>query len=148
MYLLSLMISNNFSVTLFNFFSQLDLSWTGRGKFNIYYYSTIVHFSSMHFVIFHFVYIKVILFNIQIFSWIYLHNQSSLCKVFKDITLKNVCIRRLIKIVKLELPLSSEMIQGGKYKHLSFLFCRGLFTVQVKIRFLSAKQIWAAHQQP
>ena len=51
--------------------------------------------------------------------------QSSLCKVFKDITLKNVSIRRLIKIVKLELPLSSEMIQGGKYKHLSFLFCRG-----------------------
>ena len=27
--------------------------------------------------------------------------QSSLFKVFKDITLKNVCIRRLTKIVKL-----------------------------------------------
>ena len=70
--LLLLIISNSFPVTLF-FFSQLDISWTGRGKLNICYYSTIMLPSSMNFVIFHFINIKATLFNTQICSWIYKH---------------------------------------------------------------------------
>ena len=40
------------------------------------------------------------------------------------------------------------MIQGGKYKHLSFLLRRGFAYTSAEDKISLVKQIWAGHQQP
>lgn len=98
---------------------------------------------------FHFMNIKKILFNIQIVPWIFRYSPIPLLKVFTAITFMNSCKRRPIRIAKLRSCLCLQ-IQFGVVKVNTFPSLSGeeLLTIQVKVKFLSAEENMAGHQQP